>query len=253
MEYNDCDWIVKQWNVHGWDLSIQNSHLCRSKLELQWQHILPSSQGCSFALFTSLSIQKLQIIGYLLGWQQQGCPCKASWMADSSTVHQVPSPMVMPHSHSHITNGFLLEFPHGVCQALHTVIVVPGRLLGPCQATFGWYRHKLAAYLTENIDGVVVVVVPDEMLRLVGGVADNVLRHMHASSVCVLGLDRVLPVASHPSDWIPENQLLKPPLTANKCSVRIVDLSDIPLTNVTEVIQLVQEEHSKICTLHYKN
>jgi hypothetical protein len=51
-----------------------------------------------------------------------------------------------------------------------------------------------------NVDGIVIVVVPDKMLCFVSGIADNVLRHMHTCSVCVLGLDRVLPIAPHTGD-----------------------------------------------------
>jgi hypothetical protein len=51
-----------------------------------------------------------------------------------------------------------------------------------------------------NVDGIVIVVVPDKMLCFVSGVADNVLRHMHTCSVCVLGLERILSIPPHPSD-----------------------------------------------------
>jgi len=63
------------------------------------------------------------------------------------------------------------------------------------------------------------VVISDEVLRLVRGVADNILRHVHACGICVLGLNRILPVSPHAGDRVPENQLLKSPLAQDRSVV----------------------------------
>lgn len=94
----------------------------------------------------------------------------------------------------------LLEPPDGVGQALHIVVVDIGDFLEPCYVAVRRNRHKLAARVAENVDGVVVMVVADQGLRLVSGVPDDVLRHVDAGCIGVLRLNCVLAVSPDPSD-----------------------------------------------------
>jgi len=77
------------------------------------------------------------------------------------------------------SNGLLLEPLDLVRHSLHAIIVHEGGLLEQDRAAVHRHWDKLTAGLSHDVDGVVVVVVSDQALRLVGCPPADVLRHVH--------------------------------------------------------------------------
>ena len=104
-----------------------------------------------------------------------------------------------------------LELLDGVSQLLHVVVINIGQLIGHGNSLLGRGGNKLPAWLTCDLDGVVVVVVPDLCLRPMEGLTNHVFRHVNPGGECVPRLDRILTIPPDSGPRVPEQELLEPP------------------------------------------
>lgn len=75
--------------------------------------------------------------------------------------------------------------------------------------------EEYAAWLTRDLDGVVVVVVPDFLISTMECLPYNVLGHVNSGGQRVSCLDSVFPISPDSGSPVPEYELLETPLPAN--------------------------------------